>query len=118
MQHIDVEWATWRNLQSDFFRGHVLQPPKSKFIGIAILSSRSQAVDAGFVPVEESVECVVLQTDNMCLSANQTQAIGISTQCMTCNCLSGEQEGVGKNEVTSMDHVLSTAKQESTTIHI
>eukprot|EP00957_Ditylum_brightwellii_P111369 8494381-Ditylum_brightwellii.AAC.1 len=42
----------------------------------------NKAVDAGFVPMEESVKCVVLQTSIMHLSANQTQVMGYSKSCM------------------------------------
>eukprot|EP00957_Ditylum_brightwellii_P060529 4595950-Ditylum_brightwellii.AAC.1 len=52
----------------------------------------TKALDVGLEPVEESVKCVVLQTSKMCLSANQMQAVGPSTQCTICNCLVREQE--------------------------
>eukprot|EP00957_Ditylum_brightwellii_P170112 12948346-Ditylum_brightwellii.AAC.1 len=52
----------------------------------------AKAVDTVLVPVEESVECVCpLNQQNV--SACQSDA-SQWTQCTTCNCLSGEQEGL------------------------
>eukprot|EP00957_Ditylum_brightwellii_P146074 11122702-Ditylum_brightwellii.AAC.1 len=49
-------------------------------------------MDSGLM--EEAVKCVVLQTGIMHLSANQTQAMRLSTSYMICNSLLRGEEGL------------------------